>query len=146
MSNITIIGEQLFAKDPAGKLKSRIATVFPRFHALVTRPGIHATQINAFVDWLVLQQLPPGFPQTPEEKERAARDDAVALTIEGDTVQIRPDPENTRQAFWADKLLQTFVSKRQIKFLNVLNERIRDAVKRRGECWRIAPSRHRQQK
>ena len=63
----------------------------------------------------------------------------MALVIEGDTVQIRPDPENTPQAFRADKLLQTFVSKRRIKFLNVLNERVRDAVKRRGECWRIAP-------
>ena len=92
MCNITIIGEPLFTVDSDGKLKSRIATVFPRFHAIVTLPGIHATQINAFVEWLVQQQLPAGFPQTPEEKERAARDDAVALTIEGDTVQIRPDP------------------------------------------------------
>jgi len=138
-SNVTIIGEPLFTQDAAGKLKSRIATVFPRFHAIVTLPGIHATQINAFGDWLIQQQLPAGFPQTPEEKERAARDDAVALTIDGDTVQIRPDPENMPQALRADKFLQTFVSKRRIKFLNVLNERVRDAVKRRGECWRIAP-------
>ena len=139
MSDITIIGEPLFTEDPGGKLKSRVATVFPRFDAIVTLPGIHATQINAFVEWLIRQELPARFPQTPEDKERAVREDAVALTIEGDTVQIRPDPENMRQAFRADKLLQSFVSKRRIKFLNVLNEQVRDAVKRRGECWRIAP-------
>lgn len=139
MSDVTILGEPLFAEGPDGKLKSRIATVFPQFHAIVTLPGIHATQINAFVEWLLRQQLPAGLPQTPEEKETAARDDAVALTIQGDTVQIRSDPENTPLAFRADKVLQTLVSKRRIKFLNVLNEQIRDAVKRRGECWRIAP-------
>ena len=104
MSDITIIGEPLFTEDTAGKLKSRIATVFPRFHAIVTLPGIHATQIQAFVERLIGQQLPAGFPQTPEEKERAARDDAVALTIEGDTVHIRPDPENMPLAFLADSL------------------------------------------
>ena len=109
------------------------------FRAIVTLPGIHATQINAFVEWLVGQQLPAGFPQTDAEKERAARDDAVALAIEDHTVLIRPDPENVPLAFRADKFLQTFVSKRRIKFLNVLNEKVRDAVKRRGECWRIAP-------
>ena len=139
MSDVTILGEPLFAKDPAGNLKSRIATVFPRFRAIVTLPGIHATQIDAFVEWLLQQQLPAGFPQTPEEKERAARDDAVALIVERDTVQIRPDPENAPLALRADRLLQTLVSKRRIKFLNVLNERVRDAVKQRGECWRIAP-------
>ena len=52
MSDITIIGEPLFTEDPDGKLKSRIATAFPRFHAIVTLPGIHATQIDAFVEWL----------------------------------------------------------------------------------------------
>ena len=139
MSDITVIGAPLFAEDPDGKRKSRIATVFPRFRAIVTLPGIHATQIDAFVAWLIGQQLPPEFPQTPAEKEQAARDDAVALTCEGDTVQIRPDPENTPQAFRADQLLQTLVSKWRIKFLNVLNERVREAVKRQGECWRIAP-------
>ena len=122
MSN-TILGDPLFAAGPDGKLKSRIATVFPRFHAIVTLPGIHATQIAAFVEWLIGQQLPAGFPQTAAEKEKAARDDAVALTVEGETVQIRPDPANTPLAFRADRFLQTFVSKRRIKFLNVLNER-----------------------
>jgi hypothetical protein len=139
MSNKIIIGEPLFAKDADGKVKSRIATAFPRFHAIVTLPGIHATQIDAFVEWLVRQQPQGGAAQTAEQIEKAARDDAVALTIEGDTVQIRPDPGNMPLAYRADKLLQSFVSKRRIKFLNVLNERVRDAVKRRGECWRIAP-------
>ncbi len=76
-----------------------------------------------------------------EAEETAVWNDAVDLIIEGDTVptvQIRPDPENMPLAFLADKLLQRRTSKRRIKFLNVLNAKVRNAVKRRGECWRIA--------
>jgi hypothetical protein len=36
-------------------------------------------------------------------------------------------------------MLQEIVSKEQIKFLHVLDSRVRNAVKRRGENWRITP-------
>ena len=47
-----IIGEHPLAKDADGKLKSRIATVFPYGNTIVTLPGIHATQRMAYVDML----------------------------------------------------------------------------------------------
>ena len=47
-----IIGEHPLAKDANGKLKSRIATVFPYGNTIVTLPGIHATQRMAYVDLL----------------------------------------------------------------------------------------------
>jgi len=142
MSNITIIGEPLLATDPNGKLKSRTATVFPHSGSIVTLPIIHAFQIDAFVDSLNRQRAAAGLPQMNQEEERAVRDDAVAVTIGGDadTVHIRSDPENMPLASKADRLLQKLklVSKRQIKLVNVLNAKVREAVKRRGECWRIA--------
>ncbi len=41
-------------------------------------------------------------------------------------------------AFAADELLQELVSKRRIIFLSVSDRRVREAIKRRGECWRLS--------
>jgi hypothetical protein len=136
--DLTTVGSPLFEREPSGKLRSRIATVFPRHHTIVTLPGIHATQRRAFVDLLNERRQAAGREPLSEAEETEVWNDAVDLIVEGDTVQIRPDPENMPLAFQADKLLQRRISKRRIKFLNVLNEKVRNAVKRRGECWRIA--------
>jgi hypothetical protein len=42
-------------------------------------------------------------------------------------------------AFLADELLQRLIAKHRIRFLGVLNERVREAIKQRGELWRITP-------
>ena len=52
---------------------------------------------------------------------------------------IRPDPNNMQLMFRADELLQELVSKHHIKFLLVRNEKVRAAIKQRGEYWRISP-------
>ena len=136
--DLTTLGAPLFERGPSGKLRSRIATVFPNYHTIVTMPGIHATQRRAFVDHLNERRQAAGRAPLSEAEETAVWNDAVDLILEGDTVQIRPDPENMSLAFQADELLQRRLSKRRIKFLNVLNEKVRNAVKRQGECWRIA--------
>ena len=138
-SEVTILGEPLFSQDQAGKLKSRIATIFPHHQVLVTLPMVHAFQIDFFVDRLKAQRSAAGLPPLSPEEERDVRSDAVPLSLEGDVIYIRPDPDDMPLAFEADRLLQAEVSKRRIKFLSVLNAKVRDAVKRRGECWRIAP-------
>ncbi len=135
MCSLTLLGEQLFARRPDGTPVSNIVTVFPRYDALVTLPTPHAFQIEAFLRWCQQQR---STPLTPDE-EQEIREDAVAAVIEGETVQIRPDPQNMPLAFRADKLLQKQgISKRRIGFLNVFNPEVRTALKRRGECWRIA--------
>ena len=40
-------------------------------------------------------------------------------------------------AFAADELLQGIVSKRRIRFLSVSDKRVREAIKHRGEYWRV---------
>jgi hypothetical protein len=137
-TDLTTVGGPLFERSVSGQLRNRIATVFPHHHAIVTLPGIHATQRRAFVDLLNERRQAAGRAPLSEAEENAVWNDAVDLILEGDAVQIRPDPNNMPLAFQADKLLQRRVSKRRIKFLNVLNEKVRNAVKRRGECWRIA--------
>ena len=135
----TIVGEQPLAKDADGRLKSRIATVFPFADTIVTLPGIHATQRIAFLDVLESKRREEGRPPLSAEEQSALFDSAVDLVVEDQAILIRPDPANMPLAFKADEVLQELVSKQRVKFLFVVDPRVREALKRRGECWRIAP-------
>jgi hypothetical protein len=135
----TIIGEHPLAKDADGRLKSRIATVFPFADTIVTLPGIHATQRIAFLDVLESKRREEGRPPLSAEEQSALFDSAVDLVVDDQAILIRPDPANMPLAFKADEVLQELVSKRRVQFLFVVDPRVREALKRRGECWRIAP-------
>jgi len=133
------IGEPLLAKTADGRLKSRIATVFVRNPTIVTLPGIHATQRVAYLQMLNQQRQAAGQPMMTEQEETVELSNAVDLVMENDAVLIRPDPTRMNLAFAADEMLQEVVSKEQIKFLHVLDARVRNAIKRHGENWRITP-------
>ena len=136
---LTIIGAAPLAKDSNGSLASRIATIFPCTNVIVTVPGMHATQRLTYAKLLNRQRAESG--QAPLTDAEAAQEwkNSVDLIMEDDLILIRPDPENMEIAFRADELLQELVSKQRIQFLNALNEKVRYAIKRRGECWRINP-------
>jgi hypothetical protein len=136
---IRIMGAHPLERTAAGTLVSRIGTLFPRRRTLVTLPGIHATQRFAFIKELNSSRAQNGAPPLSEEEEMLEWQHSVDLIMEEDTILIRPDPQNMALAFEADELLQELVSKQKIKFLNLLNEHVRFAVKERGENWRIAP-------
>jgi hypothetical protein len=136
---VTILGEHPFARTPAGKLKARIATAFPGHDTLVTVPGIHVTQRQAFVDHLdAARKARQEPPLTAEEHEREWGQAVDLIIVEG-AIQIRPDPRAMALAFQADELLQRLVAKHRVRFLGVLNEQVREAIKQRGELWRITP-------
>jgi hypothetical protein len=133
-----LIHEHPLAKDGQGRLKCRIGTVFPDQNAIVTLPGIHATQRMAYLDLLDQQRQQAGQPVLTRVERNGYWENAVDLIMEGNIIQIRPDPQRMPLAFAADEVLQQLpISKRQIRFLNVLNKQVREAIKRRGECWRI---------
>jgi hypothetical protein len=134
----TIIEEHPLAKDADGRLKSRIATVFPFADTIVTLPGIHATQRIAYLDLLQSKRRQEGQPPLSDEEQSALFDTAVDLVVEDRAILIRPDPANMPLAFKADEVLQELVSKQRVKFLFVVDPKVREALKRRGECWRIA--------
>jgi hypothetical protein len=137
--SLTIIGEPPFACDQSGRLLSRIATVFPQRRTLVTVPGTHAWQRVAFCEFLNRQLLRDGGRPLSADEEAAEYLSSVDLIIEPGTILIRPDPTNMPLAFEADELLQEYVSKRKIRFLQVTDQTVRQAIKERGECWRISP-------
>ncbi|NLT69189.1 MAG: hypothetical protein GXX91_00670, partial [Verrucomicrobiaceae bacterium] len=138
MSTPVVLGDPLYTRDSNGRLTSQTLTVFPYFDVIVTYPMPHAFQIEACIEWLNRQRESQGRPALTPEEEQEVREDAVAGVIEHGAIQLRPDPQNMPLAFRADRLLQKLVSKQCIKFLNVLNPLVRDALKRRGECWRMA--------
>jgi hypothetical protein len=127
------------SKNDQARLISRIATVFPDDNIIVAVPGIHFFQQETYLHLLDQERQAAGrAPMTSEERD-TQRDKAVSLFVDEGAIQIRPDPDNMPLVFAADAVLQEILPKSQIRFLNALNPKVRDAVKRRGECWRITP-------
>lgn len=135
----SFLGEHPFVKNSDGLLASRIATAFPRHAMVVTLPGIHATQRLAMIEYLDRKRAEAGLPPLTEDEICEEWLQSVDLIIEDDAILIRPDPENMPLAFMADEMLQELFSKRRIRFLQVLNEKVGRAIQHRGEAWRINP-------
>lgn len=134
------LGEDLLARDAQDRLRTRIATIFPDLGMLVTVPGVHATQRIACVDAINERRAAAGQPLLTEAEQEELWLRGVDLILEEEgVVLIRPDPGDMPMAFAADDLLQQLTSKKKIRFLHVLDPRVRDAIKRRGELWRICP-------
>jgi len=137
-AELTIIGDDLLARDADGELKSHIGSLFPKQGYLVTVPTIHQFQREIYVDRLNEERAAAGRPPLTEEERAEEWEGAVDLIMEDSGhVLIRPNPDNMPLAFEADEALQRLIPKHRIKFQYALDGRVRDAVKRRGECWRI---------
>lgn len=134
------IGGQIFEKDAAGELLSRVGTIFFKTPGLVTKKGIHAMQRMMWIDALNAKREAAGLPPMTEAEEDAEIAESVDLIFTPDTVLIRPDPERMDLAFRADEELQKLVSKRKIRFLNTHSAKVRNALRARGENWRMARS------
>jgi len=133
-----ILGEQIFAKDAAGGLLSRIGTIFFKTPGLVTRRGVHAMQRMMWIDYVNGLRAAEGRPAMTEAEEDAELAESVDLIFAEDLVLIRPDPDHMDLAFRADEELQKLVSKRKIRFLNTHSAKVRNALRSRGENWRMA--------
>jgi len=73
------------------------------------------------------------------EEEETVLEEAVDLILEAGKILIRPDPSRMDLAFEADALLQEIAPVRCIRFQDVRDPRVRDAIRQRGEAWRIHP-------
>jgi hypothetical protein len=136
---LQILGEHPLAMTDAGALKCRIATIFVNTETLVTVRGVHATQRMVYCDHLNQQRLKQGLPPLSDAEQIEEWKSAVDLIVEPGVILIRPDPNNMPLAFDADRLLQKLISKRQIRFLYARQEKVQQAIRWRGEYWRISP-------
>jgi hypothetical protein len=136
---LELIGPHPFARDKQGRQITRIGTLFPQYGALWTQlPGVHALQRLGFIDRVNAERARNALPPLSLEEEEKLSAESVDLIFEADHILIRPDPERMDLACAADELLQGLVSKRQVKFLSVTDRRVREAIKHRGECWRLS--------
>jgi hypothetical protein len=134
-----IIGPDLFANNPQRPPLSRIATIFPFDNVIVTLPTIHYFQETAYIEQLDQKRQAGGAAPMTSEEKMALHEKAVSLFVQDGAVQIRPDSHHMPLIFAADAVLQKLFPKSQIRFLNALDPKVRDAMKCRGERWRIMP-------
>ncbi|MFT3785176.1 MAG: hypothetical protein QM770_03300 [Tepidisphaeraceae bacterium] len=137
---ISYLGEPLVLDgEDTRSLRVQIATVFPRARTIVTVPGVHCTQYLAYGAHLSELAVARGERPWTDDECLNVREEAVDLLADGDILLIRPDPTRMDLAFEADELLQEILPKQRIRFLYASDERVRDAIRRRGEAWRINP-------
>lgn len=136
---LKIINDHPLARDDEGNYKVHIATVMLRGNVLITLAGTHINQKQAYIDLLNKERQSRGVRNLNKAESIIEWDNSVDLIIENGLVLIRPNPDHMERAFAADELLQDHVSKHQIKFLYVSNAIVKQAIKERGELWRIAP-------
>ncbi|HNQ88624.1 MAG TPA: hypothetical protein PKM73_08425 [Verrucomicrobiota bacterium] len=132
------IGPPLFERGDNGRPRTNIATLFLDPAVLVTTPGFHGSQRLRFLEWMNGERVRQGLPVLDAAAEARLCEQSVDLIVAGDVLQIRPDPSLLDAAFAADELLQEEYLKPQIRFLNVDLSRVQQAIKERGELWRIS--------
>src|SRR5262245_32865197 len=135
---VQLIGPKPFEQTAPGQALTGIGTVFPAFGVVYTQaPPVHAMQRLGFLDLLNSQRAASGQPPLAPDEERQVLQESVDLIFDRNRVLIRPQAERMDLAFTADELLQELFSKRRIEFLWLSNEKVREAIKRRGEFWRL---------
>lgn len=138
-AGIIRLGPDPFARDAKGALATRIGTIFLRTPGFVTLRGIHAMQRMAYIAELNQRREEAGQPPLTDAEVEAEIAESVDLLFDENYALIRPDPKNMPLAIRGDEMLQQFVSKRKIRYLNIQNKQVRDALRTRGEAWRMAP-------
>ena len=134
-----LIGPHPFELDTAGNQKTRIGTIFLEAGVLYTAPPcVHAWQRMALIERLNSIRIANALPALTLEEEERLCASSVDLIFDPDHVLIRPNPERMDLAFEADERLLDVVTKREIQFLSVSDARVREAIKRHGECWRLS--------
>lgn len=133
-----IIGDPIFARDETGYLKSKVGTLFLRSLGLVTKTRMHMMQRIEWIKHLNAERAARGERKLTEAEVEEELRFSVDLLFDDQHVLIRPDPYAMDLAFEADELLQSHVSKRQIRFLNVQDPLVRSALSLRGENWRMS--------
>jgi hypothetical protein len=136
---VTFIGPDFFAIDEKGDLLSPIATIFPKYNAIVCVRGIHAWHIAVMLEFLKLRH-PEMSPRELEELETDLYLDAVSLVCRDSLILVRADPSDMERAFAADQILQLFFPKERIQFTGLHIAEIRKQLRHRGECWRMSPT------
>ncbi len=137
--SLNILGPSPYGQGGDGVFKARVATIFPRGNTLLTIGATHFEQHEKFLEVLDQEREAQGLPRLAGEQRNEAFMQGVDLIIHPNTIFIRPDPEQLDLIFEADEMLQELASKLRIRFMLAGTPKVYEALKQRGECWRITP-------
>lgn len=101
---------------------------------------MHALQREEFKEWLTRGAAPTGAVPSEHRLTWEAGESVDLILATGDVVLIRPELERLDLALEADRLLQELwnVPRHRIHFLSVRDPRVRQALRERGELWRMS--------
>lgn len=137
MSDLIIIGGNLFEVDDDENFANTLASIFPGHRLMVIgRGGIHADQVDTAIDY-----LKKSYPQKNGATlftELCA--DLVPLHLNKNKITIRMELNRIQLAIAADELLQKLLPKNRIQFTGLHLTEVRNILRLRGEIWRIAPA------
>ena len=137
MSDIRMIGSLPLEKDENGHYRRSIGSFFLATHTLISLPKSHVMQQLEYRNLLRKEYEERGEELT-EEKWEVIAASVVDLIIRDGLVLIRPIPSQMKLAFAADELLQKLVPKHRIRYLHASDPSVRQALRERGENWRIS--------
>ncbi|MBO4286640.1 MAG: hypothetical protein J5985_00560 [Kiritimatiellae bacterium] len=136
---LELIGAMPLATGPDGRLLSHIGTYFVKTRTLVSLPKMpHAFQQIKYREILNERRKAAQEPPLTEAEWSAISESAVDLIMRLPDVLIRPVPQQMDLAFIADEALQEIVPKHHIRFLRAQDPLVQQAVRERGEYWRIS--------
>ncbi len=139
------IGPKLFERDWSDPTCPRIATLFAEHGVLFTEPRIHAFQREAFGGWLQHERAARGLAELPPDELKREIAAGVSLIRQGRLILIRPDDTPLAAVFDGDACLQTLARtdgenpKPFIRYVMGNCAKAEDALRQRGELWRMAP-------
>ena len=137
--SLTLYGEHPLALDADGRLISRIGTLFVDASVLVTLPRMtHAMQRLFYTTRLDEERTRQGLPPLSFDEKDAVWETAVDLIMDGRDILIRPEPDRMALAFQGDEQLLDVASKQHIRFLTARKAKVQQAIRERGEYWRIS--------
>jgi hypothetical protein len=120
--------------------KYRIADVFPAYNTIIAGKGTHALLATKFIETLNKDRHQNGLEKILNDEEMDIFSNCVSLINDDTTIFIRPDNEMD-VVFEGDDVLKAYFGynvEPNIKFLNVLSDRVRTALKENGYCWRMS--------
>lgn len=135
-----LVGGHPFEKNKDGKPRFNMGEVFPAHNTVAFGNGTHQIVREDYVDYLNAERAKKNISKLSFEKEIILTRSCVDLVVRGDFIYIRPKPTENgmKMAFEADRMLQEIVPEQRIKFMGLDDPFIRQAVKKRGELWRIS--------
>ena len=133
---LRVVGPSLYSSGGT-VFELGVATIFPDTHTLITKGTTHYTHRQEYCDLLEEERCAAkAAPLSADEREKIWLS-GVDLIVQPDVVLIRPDPDQIDLVLVADEQLQETVSKHRIRFQLASNAKVRGALTKRGELWRI---------